>query len=91
MIDFSAENHRPVFCRVGAADFETLPQRLDYGLFEIWCSGVEQIVDDEHRNEDEGEDDRKQTQHEAEALLAEDLFDARLGRLSDLGRRHFAF
>ena len=52
---------------------------------------VEQIVDDEHRNEDEGEDDRKQTQHEAEALLAEDLFDARLGRLSDLGRRHFAF
>ena len=52
---------------------------------------VEQIVDDEHRNEDEGEDDRKQTQHEAEALLAEDLFDSRLGRLSDLGRGHFGF
>ena len=49
---------------------------------------VEQIVDDEHRDKDEREDDRKQTQHQAEPLLAEDLFDPRLGRLPDLGRRH---
>ena len=52
---------------------------------------VEQIVDHKNRNEHEREDDRKQAQHEAEALLAEDFFDPRLGRLADLGRGHLCF
>ena len=52
---------------------------------------VEQIVHHKNRNKNEREDDRKQAQHEAKALLAEDFFDSRLGRLADLGRGHFGF